>query len=107
MTNFNPSFYESNRKYTKKDAETILTSLGYNNVSFIGLSYANGSSFYFEGENGEQIRVSDHKLTGKRSFNTTQISLNKTKTFIARPKLGVKFVLTPEMIAAAKKRASI
>lgn len=90
---------------TKEQAEQRLISLCYKNFHFKGMSTTNGASFYFEDENGKEIRVSDHPLTGKRAFTTIDISLFEGK------KLGVKkaqeqpkFVLTPEIIAKAAAR---
>ena len=79
MTTFNSNFYQPNTKYTREDAEARLISLGYKNFSFKSASYSNGCSFYFIGEDGKEIRVSDHPLTGKRAFETVQISMVDVK----------------------------
>lgn len=77
---FNSSFYQSNRNYTREIAEQRLISLGYKNFSFKSCSFSNGASFYFTSEGGQEIRVSDHKLTGKRAFNTIDVSIVEIKT---------------------------
>lgn len=76
---FNKSFYQPNTSATKEMAEERLLSLGYKNFSFKNSSFSNGASFYFEGEDGKEIRVSDHPLTGKRAFLTVQVSLTEMK----------------------------
>lgn len=81
MKKFNPNFYRPNRNYTKEMAEARLKDLGYKNFTFKSVSYANGASFYFESEDGKEIRVSDHPLTGKRAFGTIQIDIVPRKTF--------------------------
>lgn len=106
-TKFNSNFYQPQRQFTVEFATKRLLDLGYKNFQFTGCSYSNGASFYFDGENGEKLRVSDHRLTGKRSFETTQISLEETKYFKikrAAKKTTSSFILTPEMIEAAAKR---
>jgi len=81
MTAFNSNFYQSNNKYTLEMAIEKLTSLGYSDFQFKSCSFTNGASFYFTSKDGEEIRVSDHPLTGKRAANTIQISLVTIKTF--------------------------
>ena len=81
MATFNSNFYKSNTKYTREDAEARLYSLGYKNFYFKSVSYSNGCSFYFISEDGKEIRVSDHPLTGKRAFETIQVSITNVKTF--------------------------
>lgn len=76
-SNFNSNFYASNRTYTRQDAEERLIEKGIKEFAFTGQSYSNGASFYFEMSNGVKIRVSDHPLTGSRSFDYVQISLIK------------------------------
>jgi len=78
--NFNSNFYEPNFKYTKEDAEKRLLDLGYDNFQFKGMSYTNGCSFYFTTSKGEEIRVSDHQLTGKRAFEVIQVRIEEVKT---------------------------
>lgn len=77
---FNKSFYQPALEYTREIAEKRLSDLGYKNFSFTGHSYSNGASFYFEGEDGQKIRVSDHRLTGNRSFEYLQIDIVEKKT---------------------------
>jgi hypothetical protein len=81
MKNFNPNFYKSNMSYTREFAEQRLISLGYKNFHFKGCSFSNGASFYFESEDGREIRVSDHPLTGRRSFDVIQVDIVPIKKF--------------------------
>jgi len=81
MKNFNPSFYKPNRSYTREIAEQRLISLGYKGFQFKGCSFSNGASFYFESEDGREIRVSDHPLTGKRAFDVIQVDIVPIKKF--------------------------
>lgn len=76
---FNNDFYTPNRKYTRDMAEARLLELGYKNFHFKSVSYSNGASFYFESEDGKEIRVSDHPLTGKRAFDFVQIAIVEPK----------------------------
>lgn len=78
---FNANAYKPNRNYTREIAEQKLISLGYKNFHFKSVSYINGASFYFESEDGKELRVSDHILTGKRAFNTVQIDLVERGAF--------------------------
>jgi hypothetical protein len=80
MTSFNNSFYRPNFNYTREYAEARLTSLGYKNFSFTGSSFSNGASFYFQSESGQEIRVSDHPLTGKRAFDCIQVAIREIKS---------------------------
>ena len=48
--------------------------------TFKSASYANGASFYFESEDGKEIRVSDHPLTCKRAFDVIQVDIVPVKT---------------------------
>ncbi len=73
--NFNKDFFQPNRTNTREIAEARLIELGYSNFQYTGCSYANGSSFYFTSENGQEIRVSDHRLTGKRALEIIDISI--------------------------------
>lgn len=75
MSTFNSNFYQSNRNYTKEMAEARLVDLGYKNFTFKSVSYTNGASFYFESKDGEEIRVSDHPLTGKRALDIIQVAI--------------------------------
>lgn len=77
---FNQRFYTPQTNYTRESAEKRLISLGYKNFSFKGSSYTNGASFYFTNEKGEEIRVSDHRLTGKRAFDCIQVDLIEVST---------------------------
>lgn len=79
MKNFNNSFYQTNKRFTRKDAEKVMLENGYSDFQFKAASFSNGSSFYFS-SNGIEIRVSDHPLTGKRAFDTVQLSLVKIST---------------------------
>ena len=74
---FNKNYYTPNFNYTLEHAEAILKENGITEYHFKSSSYTNGASFYFEDANGREIRVSDHSLTGKRAFNTIQLSLVK------------------------------
>jgi hypothetical protein len=78
---FNSNFYQPNRNATVEQAIARLNKLGYKNFQFKSSSYSNGASFYFESESGEEIRVSDHILTGNRAFDTIQVSLYEIKEF--------------------------
>src|SRR5690554_3145772 len=80
MKKFNSNFYKPNMSYTREDAEQRLKSLGFKNFQFKGLSYSNGASFYFESEEGREITVSDHPLTGRRAFETIQVYIVPVKT---------------------------
>lgn len=80
MKTFNTNFYKPNRSYTREIAEQRLISLGYKNFHFKGCSFSNGASFYFESEDGKEIRVSDHPLTGKRAFDVIQVYIVPVKT---------------------------
>lgn len=75
--NFNKSFYRPNTEATVEDAEKRLKEEGYSNFHFKSVSRSNGVSFYFETENGQEIRVSDHPLAGKRAFDVIDIPLYK------------------------------
>ncbi len=79
MNKFNPNFYQPNRSYTREIAEQRLLSLGFKNFQFKGCSFSNGASFYFENEEGREIRVSDHPLTGKRAFDIIQVNIEEPK----------------------------
>jgi hypothetical protein len=78
---FNSNFYQTNTSATREQAEARLKKLGYKNFTFNSCSRSNGASFYFTLENGEQVRVSDHPLTGNRAFDVIQVSLYEIKTF--------------------------
>lgn len=80
---FNSNFFQSDRSYTREIAETILINKGFKNFTFKSSSFANGASFYFESEMGREIRVSDHRLTGRRAFETIQVDLVEKKIFKA------------------------
>ena len=75
MANFNKNFYQPKTEYTREMAEARLTEKGFSGFRFTGCSYSNGASFYFEGVNGEKIRVSDHRLTGRRALGIIQVDL--------------------------------
>ena len=92
MTTFNSNFYQPNRNYTKEMAEARLLDLGYKNFIFKSVSYTNGASFYFESEDGKELRVSDHPLTGKRAFDTIQIDIVPVKTLDSPFKIRAKYV---------------
>lgn len=92
MNTFNPNFYRSNRNYTKEMAEARLVELGYKNFTFKSVSYTNGASFYFESEDGKELRVSDHPLTGKRAFDTVKIDIVPVKTLENPFKIREKYV---------------
>lgn len=79
MKTFNNDFYQNNAKYTREQAESKMIENGYSNFHFKGCSFSNGSSFYFDVD-GKEVRVSDHILTGKRAFDTIQISFVEVKT---------------------------
>lgn len=70
---FNNNFFQNNVKYTREQAEQKMIENGYTDFQFTGCSFSNGSSFYFSIPNGDEVRVSDHRLTGKRAFSTIQI----------------------------------
>lgn len=74
-SNFNSNFYQPKIEYTREMAEARLTEKGFSGFRFTGSSHSNGASFYFEGVNGEKIRVSDHRLTGRRAFGLIQVDL--------------------------------
>ena len=78
--NFNSNFYKSNTEATKEQAIARLKEEGYNNFYFTGMSRTNGASFYFKLEDGQEARVSDHPLTGRRAFETIQVRLNEVRT---------------------------
>jgi hypothetical protein len=80
MTSFNNNFYQPNKNYTREMAEQRLLSLGYDSFSFKSCSFTNGASFYFQGKEGQEIRVSDHPLTGNRAFETIDIAIVERKT---------------------------
>lgn len=80
MNTFNSNFYKANRSYTREIAEQRLISLGYKDFTFKSVSYTNGASFYFESEDGTEIRVSDHPLTGRRAFDVVQVDIVPVKT---------------------------
>lgn len=92
MNTFNSNFYQSNRNYTKEMAEARLVDLGYKNFTFKSVSYTNGASFYFESEDGKELRVSDHHLTGKRAFDTVQIDIIPVKVLESPLKLRSKYI---------------
>lgn len=75
MANFNKNFYQPKTEYTREMAEARLTEKGFSGFRFTGASHSNGASFYFEGVNGEKIRVSDHRLTGRRALGVIQVDL--------------------------------
>jgi len=75
MANFNKNFYQPKTEYTREMAEARLVEKGLKGFRFTGCSYSNGASFYFEGVNGEKIRVSDHRLTGRRALGVIQVDL--------------------------------
>lgn len=83
MENFNNNFYKSNTSYTREIAEKLMIENGYTDFQFKGCSFANGASFYFD-VNGQEVRVSDHTLTGKRAFDVIQISFVKKSVFSAK-----------------------
>lgn len=86
MNAFSKNFYQSNKTYTVKMATEKLISLGYSDFQFKSCSFANGASFYFTSKDGQEIRVSDHPLTGKRATTTIQVSLVEVKKLSAKPK---------------------
>lgn len=92
MSTFNSNFYQPNRNYTKEMAEARLVDLGYKNFTFKSVSYTNGASFYFESEDGKELRVSDHRLTGKRAFYTIQIDIEPVKKFESPLKIRGKYL---------------
>lgn len=92
MNIFNSNFYQSNRNYTKEMAEARLVDLGYKNFTFKSVSYTNGASFYFESEDGKELRVSDHPLTGKRAFDTVQIDIIPVKVLESPLKLRSRYI---------------
>lgn len=81
------AFFKPDYKYTLKIAEQRLLDLGYSNFTFSNSSFTNGASFYFTSENGEKIRVSDHKATGRRALNLIQVDIIEIK------KMGINKVL--------------
>jgi hypothetical protein len=92
MLNFNSNFYQPNFKYTREIAEQRLISLGYKNFSFVSASYTNGASFYFTSEEGKEIRVSDHPLTGKRAFETIDVAIVEIKVMESPLKLRERYL---------------
>lgn len=82
----NKNFFQPNLNYTKEIAEKRLHDLGFKNFSYKGSSFTNGASFYFTSENGKELRVSDHNLTGKRAEECTQIRIVEIKEFPVRKK---------------------
>jgi hypothetical protein len=105
MENFNSNYYQVNKRYTKEMAEQRLIEKGYSKFSFKSASFSNGASFYFTLENGQELRVSDHSLTGKRSFNTIEILFIEPKVLQMKRVIDDKpFKLTQEMIATAAER---
>lgn len=101
---FNEDFFKPNNTATLQQAEEKLKSLGFKNFQFKSVSRTNGVSFYFVSESGQEIRVSDHPLTGKRAHNTIDIPLFDRKKISPTKKETSGFKLTPEMIAAAEAR---
>ena len=88
-------------------AEEIVRSNGID-ASFSGYSDTNGISVYFVTADLKKIRVSDHSVTNTyRLFNEIHLSFPVKKL---EPKALIgnrerkKFVLTPEMIEAARLR---
>jgi len=79
MSKFNSNIYQPNKNYSVNDAEKRLLSLGYFGFEFKSVSYTNGCSFYFTSNEGKEIRVSDHPLTGKRAFDTIQVLITEVK----------------------------
>ncbi len=73
MSTFNQNFFQPNREYTREMAESRLAEKGFSGFTYTGCSFSNGASFYFDGANGEKIRVSDHALTGSRAFDVIQV----------------------------------
>lgn len=107
MSKFNPNFFRPNTEATVEQATQRLIDLGYSNFHYKSMSRSNVASFYFTSENGEEIRVSDHRLTGNRAFNTIQVDLYEVKTSdssIRRKRETPKFELTAEMIEKARLR---
>jgi hypothetical protein len=94
---FNSDFYTANKSYTREIAESKMTEKGYSNFTFTGCSYSNGASFYFTLEDGRKVRVSDHKLTGKRAFELIQISF-------VEPSIGDK-ARTAKVLAKREQEA--
>lgn len=92
MNNFNSNFFQSNAKYTREIAEQRLISLGYKNFTFKSASFSNGASFYFESEDGKEIRVSDHILTGNRAFETIQVAIEEVKMLENPLKIREKYL---------------
>lgn len=78
---FNKDFFTPDHSYTREMAEQKLREKGFKNFQFSGSSFANGASFYFTSDKGEEIRVSDHKLTGKRLFDVIDIPFHEPKAF--------------------------
>ena len=89
---FNRNFYQSNNSATREMAENRLMKKGYKNFQFNSVSRTNGASFYFTGENGEELRVSDHPLTGSRAFNVIQIDLYEKKEHLSPIALRRKYI---------------
>lgn len=76
-TQFNDTFYRPNTIATLEQAEQRMKEEGYSTFHFKGVSRSNGVSFYFEIEGGQEVRVSDHPLTGRRAFDVIQVPLYK------------------------------
>lgn len=73
-------------------AEARLVEAGYSNFQFTGSSYSNGASFYFDGPNGEKIRVSDHRLTGNRAFEIIQVPFQAPKVMESPTKVRDRYI---------------
>ena len=107
MATFNKNFYTPNTEATIEQAMDRLNELGYSNYTYKSMSRANGASFYFNLEDGKEIRVSDHRLTGNRAFDIIQVDLYEIKTVTTSKTKVVErkgFVLTDEMIERARLR---
>lgn len=81
---FNSNFYQPNTSATREMAEKRMVESGYTSFSFKASSFSNGASFYFTLDNGQEVRVSDHLLTGKRASETTQVALFPVKKMVAK-----------------------
>lgn len=103
MTNFNHKAFKPNVEATLEMAERRLIDNGYKNFTFKSVSRTNGVSFYFLSENGEEIRVSDHFLTGRRAFTTIQVSLFELKKLKAIKKQQIDSDLDKRIKEAIKK----
>lgn len=102
---FNSSFYKPNTSVTREMAEDRMKESGYTSFHFRASSYSNGASFYFTLDDGKEVRVSDHKLTGKRAVRTIQIDLfpvKKMKIKKAPVTIGFEERLA-KMIASRRK----